>query len=213
MPPGRENHRLGCCLQIEEQVSDTAKKKSYRKKTSWNSVKKAIAGHDKAALVGLIADLYDYSEQNRRFLHARFSLGDDPLKPYKKIIDDALFPDVMKNDPVRIADGKKVISDYTKAIGNQKGILELMLYFVETGTAFTLDLGDMDENFYMSLERMYKKAIKLLLTLDEKTVDAYYPRFEKLVSLSENIGWGYHDSLADMFYEAFPDEDEADPLR
>src|SRR3990172_8976370 len=183
------------------------RKKSTSRKTTWNTVKAAIAGHDKAALVGLIADLYDYSEQNRHFLHARFSLGHDPLKPYKKIIDEALCPDVMKNDPIRIAKGKRAISDYSKAVGDPKGTLELMLIFVESGTRFTLDLGDIDENFYVSLERMYKKAIDLLLTFDEEVIDAYYSRFEKLVTSTENIGWGYHDSLADIFYEAFPEED------
>jgi len=182
-------------------------KEAAKKKTTWNSVKTALAGHDKAALVGLIADLYDYSEQNRSFLHARFSLGADPLKPYKKIIDDALCPDVMKNKPIRIAKGKQAIADYSKAIGDPKGKLELMLFFVESGTQFTLEFGDIDENFYVSLERMYKKAIDLLLTFDEEVIDAYYSRFEKLVTSTENIGWGYHDSLADIFYEAFPEED------
>ncbi len=184
-----------------------------KKKASWSDVKKALAGHSKAGLLGLIADLYDYSAQNRNFLHARFSTGADPLKPYKKIIDDALFPDVMKNDELRIADAKRAISDYKKAIGDKKGLLELMLFFVETGTAFTAEFGDMDENFYLAHERMYKKAVDLLLTFDEETIDSYYNRFEKLVSLSDKVGWGYHDTLADIFYEAFPDEDEADPLR
>lgn len=118
--------------------------KGANQKTSWNSVKTAIAGHDKAALAGLIADLYDFSEQNRNFLHARFSWGNDPLKPYKKIIDNALFPDVMKNEPIRIARGKQAIADYTKAVGDPRGKLELMLFFVESGTSFTLDLGDID---------------------------------------------------------------------
>jgi hypothetical protein len=186
----------------------TTGKKRASRKTTWSDVKTALAGHDKAALVGLIADLYDYSEPNRNFFHARFSLGSDPLKPYKKIIDDALFPDVMKNEPIRISKGKQAISDYSKAVGDPKGKLELMLFFVESGTNFTLELGDIDENFYIALERMYKKAIDLLLTFDEETVDAYYNRFEKLVTSTKDIGWGYHDSLGDIFYEAFPEEDE-----
>jgi len=182
-------------------------KQGASSKITWNSVKTALAGHDKTALVGLIADLYDYSEQNRSFFHARFSLGADPLRPYKKIIDDALCPDVMKNEPIRIARGKQAIADYSKAVGDPKGKLELMIFFVESGTEFTLELGDIDEDFYVSLERMYKKAIDLLLTFDEETIDAYYNRFEKLVTSTENVGWGYHDSLADIFYEAFPEED------
>ena len=189
---------------MSERVSG---EKGTKQNTSWSSVKAAISGHDNAALVGLIADLYDYREQNRSFFHARFSLGSDPLKPYKKIIDDSLSPDVVKNKPIRIAKGKQAIADYTKAVGDPKGTLELMLFFVESGTSFTLDLGDIDENFYLALERMYKKALNMLLTFDEETIAAYYDRFEKLVTSTENIGWGYHDSLADMFYEAFPEED------
>ncbi len=113
----------------------------------------------------------------------------------------------MKNEPIRIAKGKQAIADYAKAVGDPKGTLELMLFFVESGTSFTLDLGDIDENFYLALERMYKKALDMLLSFDEKMIDAYYNRFEKLVTPTENIGRGYHDSLADMFYEAFPEEE------
>ncbi len=180
-------------------------KEPIRRKTSWSDVKASIAKHDKAALVGLISDLYEYSAQNRIFLHTRFSLGSDSLKPYKKMIDNALYPDFTKNESIQIAKGKKAISDYSKAVGDQKGILELMLYFIECGTRFTLDLGDIDENFYVALERMYKKALSLLLTLDEETIEAYYSRFEQLVTSTENVGWGYHDALSDIFYDAFPD--------
>lgn len=74
------------------------------------------------------------------------------------------------------------------------------------GTRFTLDYGDIDEHFYASLERMYEKAIKLLLTLDEATIDDFYDRFEDLVTSTRNIGWGFHDTLGDIFYEAFPEE-------
>lgn len=183
--------------------------KPRKQNASWSDVKKSLAGHSKAGLLGLIADLYDYSVQNRNFLYARFSTGTDPLKPYKKIVGHALYPNVMKNDPVRIADAKRAIADYKKAIGDQEGLLELMLFFVETGTEFTAEFGDMDENFYLAHERMFKKAVDLLLTFDEEIIDAYYSRFEKVVSLSDSVGWGYHDTLADIFHEAFPDEDEA----
>ena len=188
-------------------------KKTAASNSRWNAVKKAIAEYDKTALVGLIADLYDFSDKNKHFLHARFALGTDPLKPYKKIIFDALNPDVMRNEPIRIAKGKQAILDYAKAIGNPKGTLELMLYFVESGTRFTLEFGDIDENYYLSLERMYRKAIGLLQTFDKESIDEYHNRFERLVVSTKDIGWGYHDSLADIFYEAFPDENEADPLR
>ena len=166
----------------------------------------AIAKLERPALISLISDLYAYSTPNKNFLHARYSIGSDALKPYKKIIDVALYPNVMSNGPIEIATAKKAVSDYCKAVGDPKGMLELMLYFVERGTKFTLDYGDIDGQFYSSLERMYEKAIKLLLTLDEETIDDFYDRFEDLVTSTQDIGWGFHDTLGDIFSEAFPEE-------
>jgi len=188
-------------------VSKPAKKKSD-KKPSWSDIKKAIAGYDRVALVGLIADLYASNAQNKTFLHARFSTGTDALRPFLKIIEDTLYPDVYRNKPVQIAKAKKAISDYTKAAGEPKGILELMVFFVETGTAFTVNYGDMDEGFYLALARMYDKALDLVLTMDEETIDEYYNRFEDLVTSTSNIGWGYHDALEEMFHNAFPEDAE-----
>lgn len=179
--------------------------KPPKKKLTWTDVKSAIANFERSALIGLISDLYAYSTPNKNFLHARFSLGSDSLKPYKKIIEDALFPDVMSNDDVEIATAKKAISDYGKAVGDPKGMLELMVYFVECGASFSLDVGYGDEDFFAALERMYEKAIKLLLTLDEATIDDYYDRFEDLVTSTRDIGWGFHDTLGAIFSEAFPE--------
>lgn len=112
-----------------------------------------------------------------------------------------------KNKPVQIAKAKKAIADYSKAAGEPIGLLELMIFFVETGTSFTVNCGDMYEEFYLALERMYEKALNLLLTMDEKIIDDYYDRFEDVVSSSADIGWGFHDLLAEMFHDAFPEDD------
>lgn len=87
-------------------TTKSAGTKPQKKKPSWSDVKAAIADFERSALISLISDLYAYSTPNKNFLHARFSLGSDALKPYKKIIEDALFPDVMSNDPV---DRKSVV--------------------------------------------------------------------------------------------------------
>ena len=193
-------------MTARKSTKPTTATKPPKKKPSWSDVKLAIADFERSALIGLISDLYAYSTPNKDFLHARFSLGSDALKPYKKIIEDALFPDVMSNDDVEIATAKKAISDYGKAVGDPKGLLELMVHFVECGASFSLDVGYGDEYFFAALERMYEKAIKLLLTLDEATIDDYYGRFEELMISTSDIGWGFHDTLGDIFYEAFPEE-------
>lgn len=54
--------------------------------------------------------------------------------------------------------GRKAISDYKKASGDEVGVLDIMVYYVEMGTKFTLEYGDIYEEFYDSLESMFKKV-------------------------------------------------------
>ena len=96
---------------------------------AWSDVKETIAPLGKKELIQLIASLYTLSGGNRDFLHARFSIGDDPIAPYKKVIEECIVPDVMKNKPIQISTAKKAISEYSKAVGDGKGEAELMTYF------------------------------------------------------------------------------------
>lgn len=51
-------------------------------KPSWSDIKGKLADFDRQGLIGLVQDLYAASKDNQAFLHARFALGDDVLKPY-----------------------------------------------------------------------------------------------------------------------------------
>lgn len=58
-----------------------------RKAPSWSDVRDKLPDFDRPGLIGLVQDLYAASKKNRAFLHARFGLGDDVLKPYKTTVD------------------------------------------------------------------------------------------------------------------------------
>ncbi len=81
---------------------------------TWSDVKTRLNDFDRAGLLGLLQDLYAANKDNQAFLHARLSLGDDVLKPYKVIIDRWLWPDVFKNQDISVAKAKKPIADYKK---------------------------------------------------------------------------------------------------
>ena len=176
------------------------------KKPTWSNVKAPVSKLDQKDLIKLIGDLYRFSKENQTFLHTRFGIGDDPLKPYKETIDRCLYPDVFKNDPIQISKAKKAISDYSKAVGDTLGETELMVFFVECGNAFTVEYGDIDEGFYDALNGMYRRAIKKVLSLPEVQRGAFQDRLEKIMTSSSNIGWGYHDMLYQDYYDAFPED-------
>jgi hypothetical protein len=174
---------------------------------SWSDVKQSIASLGTSELIQLIASLYGLSKGNRDFLHARFSIGDDPIGPYKEVIEDCMFPDVLKNKPIQISRAKKAINEYSKAVGDARGEAELMTYFVERGNQFTVEFGDIDEGFYDALLRMYARAINKVLSLPEEEQHEFRERLKTIMVTSNKIGWGYHDGLCEQYCEAFPEYD------
>ena len=108
---------------------------------SWSDVKTRLADFDRAGLLGLLQDLYAANKDNQAFLHARLSLGDDVLKPYKVTIDRWLWPDVVKNQDISVARAKKPIADYKKAIGQPEGLAELMVFYCERAAGFSMNLS------------------------------------------------------------------------
>ncbi len=106
-------------------------KRLPRSKPTWTDVKAKLAGFDRIGLMGLIQDLYAAQKDNRTFLHTRFGLGEDVLKPYKETLDRWLSPDVLRNQDISVAKAKKAISDYRKAVGEPAGLAELMVLYCE----------------------------------------------------------------------------------
>jgi hypothetical protein len=175
---------------------------------SWSDVKQSIAALGMSELIQLIASLYRLFKGNRDFLHARFSIGDNPIGPYKKVIEECMFPDVFKNKPIQIATAKKAINECSKAVGDAKGEAELMTYFVECGNQFTVEFGDIDEAFYDALLKMYARAINKILALSAEEQDDFRKRLKTIMVTSNKTGWGYHDGLYEQYYESFPDDDD-----
>ena len=177
-----------------------------RKAPSWTDIKTVLINSDHKQLIKLISDLYNFSNENKTFLHTRYNVGDDKLGPYKKIIEENMYPDVFRNKPIQVAKAKKAISSYSKAVGDDMGQAELMVYFVECGNNLTLDLGDIDEAFYDALNSMYKRAFDKVLSLPVKQKHEFKRRLKEIMTSSSGIGWGYYDTLADDYFRAFPED-------
>ena len=174
-------------------------------KNNFPGIKKALAEHDRKALISLIGELYSLNDKNRDFLEARFSSGDAAFKRYKEIIHDALYPDVMSNDTISFRDAKKAISDYCKAHGEPLNITELFVYAAECGNEFTCDYGDIDEAFYDSLTPIFRRAVKEVSKLSPKEAAPFITRLGNVVKKADGIGWGYYDDIFAAFYCNFPD--------
>lgn len=173
------------------------------KKTSphWTDVKAKLAVIDRTSLIGLVQDLYTASKDNQSFLHTRFALGGDVLKPYKTCIDRWLWPDVSKNQNTSVAKAKKAISDYKKALGLPQGHAELMVFYCERAAGFSNDIGLQDEGYFDALVRMFEQVLKLIATLPDDQRPALWERLDEVRRISHNFGYGVGDDMDDMLAE------------
>jgi hypothetical protein len=173
-----------------------------RKNTpGWSDVKAKLADFDRAGLIGLVQDLYAASKDNQAFLHARFGLGDDVLKPYKATIERWLWPDVFRNQDTSVAKAKKAISDYKKAVGQPEGLAELMVFFCERAAGFSNDVGLQDESYFDALVRMFEQASRAIGALPEDHRPALWGRMDAVRRLGHNLGYGVGDSMDDLLAE------------
>ncbi|WP_367873642.1 hypothetical protein [Luteolibacter sp. Populi] len=166
-------------------------------KPTWTAIRKSLKGWEPAALLALIKDLHDASPNNRHFLLARVGAvegGGEAFESFRKRVVEPFYP--ARGEPkLKLGEARKAIREYHKATGNTAGTIELLLAYIETGTAFTCDFGDIDARFYDGLcsaidelaERVKREGLAMWETVS--------PRFGALVIKTNGIGWGYHDHL------------------
>jgi hypothetical protein len=173
------------------------------KKPTWSDIKTALSGFSREALLALVRELCDLSPDNKQFLHTRFQPGES-LTPYKAIITKCMYPNVLRNHPVQIAKAKKAISDFRKAAGDTPAVIDLMIHFVECGTEFTQEYGDIDGPFYDALLSMYARAVEAVQALPPAVAEPYRQQLHDLAESAEGIGWNYYDDLCATYEDAFP---------
>lgn len=163
-------------------------------------LKSELQSLDKKALINLIGEIYKKDKEARYFLDNYLSADDDKLfKTCKGKVYEAFYPNRGFN--LKLADGKKAISDFRNMGASKKLLADLMMFYVETGVQFTIDYGDIDEQFYNSVAGTYKKAIELMKK--ENHLDFFADRAKKVVAETEGMGWFFHDELSEYYYNFY----------
>lgn len=77
------------------------------------------------------------------------------LKKYRDKVYEAFYP--KRRFDYNLKQGKQAISDFKKLAPSAESLVDLMLFYVETGIEFTNDFGDINEVCYSSLESTFAK--------------------------------------------------------
>ena len=88
-----------------------------------------------------------------------------------------------------------------KATHDAQQTLDLMIHFLEIGTAAIESFGMDYAEFFDSMESMFRRVFTRLTGKDNKLLPIFMTRLQALERASRDTGYGYGDSLADMMAE------------
>ena len=166
-----------------------------KSKLRWAEVKTHLASFDRAALLGVLQDLYGADERNRAFLHARFGLREDPLQTYKEIIDASLCPDVIRGQRTSVSTARRAITQYKKALGDPVGITELLVFYCERAAGFCHDVDHRDTAYFNALVRMFEQALKARVGLNKNVQNDLLARLDHVRRIGRQLGNGVGEEM------------------
>jgi hypothetical protein len=160
-------------------------------------LKSELKKQDKETLIKHVSELYKKYKPVKEYFDFYINPNENELlEKYKEKVREGFFPKRGWNLKLSLA--RKAINEFKKLGPSQENLADLLLYYAECGVEFTNDYGDIDENFYISIEKAYVSALELMEK--ESVLEKFKDRSEKIVNDTSGIGWGFHDYLGDVFY-------------
>ncbi len=143
-----------------------------------------------AELINDIVDLFRSVDAVKDYYQLRLdqSPNEQLIATYKAAIQQEFFPKRGFGE-ARLSIAQQPIREYKKISPSPEGLIELMVFYVEMGVRFTNTYGDINEPFYNSMERMYERAVRLIV--EHHLQDRFELRCKHLVHNTANIGWGF----------------------
>lgn len=143
----------------------------------------------------MLRDLYRASEDNRRFLHARFFSGSSELEGYRKRIIEAVAPDPFGDLPPQPRVALKMVRHFFSATDDPASTCDLALSALEAAVAQTRDIGNESESYFTGLIRIAEYLVRLCEELPSGTRELIHKRFGSLAKEAGSIGWGFGDGI------------------
>jgi hypothetical protein len=166
----------------------------------WGACKAAMRNWPQPGMLALIQELYELSDDNRRFLRARLlpEQAGQTLEETKRRVEKLLTVDRIFANRFSHSDVKKVIDQYAKASDDPAAVAELLITDLEMSFDSFAQVGDYDamvDHLYSTFGRLDK----VLKTLPKEKVVLVAEQLDDLAAQWEGkFGYGISDELSDM---------------
>ena len=167
-----------------------------------SDLKRYLKNRSQTELINEITDLFKKIPAVKDYYQVKINPHDESViaDKYKAIIRRE-FATEETPGRARLSVARKAVMDFKKLASSPDSIADMMLFYVEQGVAFTAAFGDIDEAFYSSMESMYKQAAQW--TTQHGLTDTFIPRFQRIVAATDYMGWGFHDTLTEIYGDFF----------
>jgi hypothetical protein len=169
---------------------------------TFTAIKKYTKNMSREQLIDELKVLYNLFPDVKKYYQSKLTENgeNELLEKYKKVIKNEFFPK-RGFGKARLSIAKKAVLDFDKFSRNKINTADIMVFYVEQGIKFTNAYGDIDESFYYSMESMYDKASKFIKKHNIET--NFLTRLHKMIDDTSEMGWGFHDTLDEIFHEYF----------
>ena len=165
-----------------------------------NDLKRNLKDSSKEELIKEIVELFKKNSFVKDYYILKYDAESNSsvLDKHKDIIENEFFPK-RGYGKARLSVARKSITEFKKLSQDEIQLAELMIFYVEVGVKFTNCYGDIDEPFYLSMESMYEKVVKFIIST--KLEDMFKHRCLEIVNDTSGMGWGFHDQLSAIYHE------------
>ena len=148
-------------------------------------VKKELNKMDKSEMIKLISEMYSKIPSAKEFLDIFSGVKIETLiEKYKKEIERYVYPSG-REMILRESEARKIIRTVRKMKITELNV-ELELYYIECCLEIIQDFGYYDENYYISIQKMFVSATNGISDIGEEK--KYQPRINKILSVASEYG-------------------------
>ncbi|MFA4887310.1 MAG: DUF6155 family protein [Candidatus Nanoarchaeia archaeon] len=166
-------------------------------------IRKELKSLSKEELMLLLSELIKLKKENAYWLQGKLRGKEginETMNYYKTRMKGAF-----NSERINLQEARRAMAEFKTISKDPEQVIELMTFYIETGTELENRLGDLYESFYDSLESVFKQVITFLNQHTE-LIEKFRPRLARVIERSCE-GWGHRDILEELFEDLETDND------
>ncbi len=92
---------------------------------------------------------------------------------------------------------KEVIEDYRRLSSSPRCTADLMMYAIENGVDFTVKYGDITDQFYINMSKLFEETLYYISK--RKLEEKFLTRASKIVVETDGLGRGFGDKINNIY--------------